>query len=160
MTDEHSGLLKRASYLDLLMAETRRGVQQGTPVAVVLLQFGKSAAMLKEFGESAVEALMRQIGQLFAANIRQNDLAFRYENTTIAIVLGETAEKEALLAIEKLKKLLAKVNLPSRDTPVSFHVGIAEAVVRQQYDPVDIVVAQGSASPVCLAATLSSAAVA
>jgi diguanylate cyclase (GGDEF)-like protein len=174
VTDEQSGLLKRASYIDLLMAETRRGVQQGTPVAIVLMQFGKSAAMLKEFGESAVETLMQQIGQLFATNIRQNDLAFRYENTTIAIVLGETAEKEALLAIEKLKKLLASVTLPSRETPVSFHIGIAEAVVRQQYDPVDIVtevinraelaldmaVSQGSSSPVCLTATMSSAAVA
>jgi diguanylate cyclase (GGDEF)-like protein len=174
VTDEQSGLLKRASYLDLLMAESRRGVQQGTPVSIVLMQFGKSAAMLKEFGESAVESLMRQIGQLFATNIRQNDLAFRYENTTIAIVLGETAEKEAVLAIEKLKKLLAKVNLPSRETPVSFHVGIAEAVVRQQYDPVDIVtevinraelaldmaVAQNATAPVCLAAAMSSAAVA
>ncbi len=79
--------------------------------------------MLKEFGEPAVEALMREIGQLFATNIRQNDLAFRYENTTIAIVLGETAEKEALLAIEKLKKLLGKVNLPGREIPVSFQHG-------------------------------------
>ena len=95
VTDEQSGLLKRASYLDLLMAETRRAIQQSTPVTVTLMQFGKSSAMLKEHGEKAVEAAMQQIGQLFAANIRQNDLAFRYEKTTIALVLGETAEKEA-----------------------------------------------------------------
>jgi len=30
VTDEKSGLLKRASYLDLLQAEIRRGLQQGT----------------------------------------------------------------------------------------------------------------------------------
>ena len=36
VTDEQSGLLKRASYLDLLMAETRRAVQQSTPVTVTL----------------------------------------------------------------------------------------------------------------------------
>ena len=41
VTDEQSGLLKRASYLDLLMAETRRAVQQSTPVTVTLMQFGK-----------------------------------------------------------------------------------------------------------------------
>ena len=44
VTDEHSGLLKRASYLDLLMAETRRGLQQSTPLTVVLMQFGKGMA--------------------------------------------------------------------------------------------------------------------
>jgi diguanylate cyclase (GGDEF)-like protein len=137
VTDEQSGLLKRASYLDLLMAETRRAVQQSTPVTVTLMQFGKGSAMLKEHGEKAVEAAMQQIGQLFAANIRQNDLAFRYEKTTIALVLGETAEKEALLAVEKLRKLLADVKLSEEIVP--FSAGLAEAVVRQQFDPVDIV---------------------
>jgi len=137
VTDEQSGLLKRASYIDRLMAETRRAVQQSTPVTVTLMQFGKSAAMLKEHGEKAVEAAMQQIGQLFASNIRQNDLAFRYGRTTIALVLGETGEKEAVMAIEKLRKLLADVKLS--DEVVPFSAGLAEAVVRQQFDPVDIV---------------------
>jgi diguanylate cyclase (GGDEF)-like protein len=139
VTDERSGLLKRSSYLDLLQAETRRAVQQGTPITVLLTHFGKSAAMTKEFGEAAVQATMQQVGQLFAANIRQNDLAFRYETTAIAIILGETAEKEALMAVEKLRKLLAEVRLPGKNEPVLFTAGLAEAVVRQQYDPVDIV---------------------
>ena len=43
VTDEKSGLLKRASYLDLLMAESKRAVQNSSPLSVVLLQFGKSA---------------------------------------------------------------------------------------------------------------------
>jgi GGDEF domain-containing protein/tetratricopeptide (TPR) repeat protein len=137
VTDEQSGLLKRASYLDLLMAETRRAMQQSTPVTIGLMQFGKSSAMMKEHGEKAVEAAMQKIGQIFAANIRQNDLAFRYEMTTIALVLGETGEKEALLAVEKLRKLLAEVKLS--DELLSFSAGLAEAVIRQQFDPVDIV---------------------
>jgi diguanylate cyclase (GGDEF)-like protein len=172
VTDEQSGLLKRASYLDLLMAETRRAIQQSTPVTVTLMQFGKSSAMLKEHGEKAVEAAMQQIGQLFAANIRQNDLAFRYEKTTIALVLGETAEKEAIMAIEKLRKLLSEVKLS--DEIVPFSAGLAEAVVRQQFDPVDIVtelinradkaldaaVTQGMGRIVSLAASVAAAAVA
>jgi GGDEF domain-containing protein len=128
---------KRASYLDLLMAETRRAVQQSTPVTVALMQFGKSSGMVKEHGEKAVEAAMQKVGQIFAANIRQNDLAFRYEMTTIALVLGETAEKEGLMAVEKLRKLLADVKLSDELLP--FSAGLAEAVVRQQFDPVDIV---------------------
>jgi diguanylate cyclase (GGDEF)-like protein len=172
VTDEQSGLLKRASYLDLLMAETRRAVQQSTPVTVALMQFGKSSAMAKEHGEKAVEAAMQKIGQLFAANIRQNDLAFRYEMTTIALVLGETQEKEALLAVEKLRKLLAEVKLSDEILP--FSAGLAEAVVRQQFDPADIVtevinradmaldtaVGQGMGRIVSLAPSIAAAAVA
>jgi diguanylate cyclase (GGDEF)-like protein len=174
VTDEKSGLLKRASYLDLLMAETKRGIQQGTPVTVLLVQFGKSSAMVKEFGEAAVGAAMQQIGQLFAANIRQNDLAFRYEMTTIAIVLGETAEKEGLMAVEKLRKVIAGVHLPEKEGPIPLNAGLAEAVVRQQYDSVDIVtevinraelaldmaIAQGAGKVVSMAASMATAAVA
>jgi len=82
---------------------------------------------------------MQQIGQLFAANVRQNDLAFRYETTSIALVLGETGEAEAVLAVEKLRKLLADIRLPGKDEPLPFNAGVAEAVVRQPFEAVDIV---------------------
>jgi diguanylate cyclase (GGDEF)-like protein len=141
VTDEKSGLLKRASYLDLLQAETRRGLQQGTAVTVLLMQFGRRSALIKEYGESAVTAVMEQVGQLIAANIRTNDLAFRYEATTVALILGDTGEKEALLAIEKFRRLLAKVRFPGKDNDqvVEFSAGLAPAVMQQHFDPVDIV---------------------
>jgi diguanylate cyclase (GGDEF)-like protein len=174
VTDERSGLLKRASYLDLLLAETRRAAQQSTPMTVLLMQFGKNAALAKEFGEAAVQAAMQQVGQLVAANIRQNDLAFRYEATTIALVLGETAEKEALMAVEKLRKIVSSVRMPGKEESIPFCAGLAEGVIRQQYDPVDTVtevinraelaldmaIAQGPNRVVPLAAAMSSAAVA
>jgi diguanylate cyclase (GGDEF)-like protein len=174
VTDEKSGLLKRASYLDLALAEAQRATQQATPFTILLMHFGRSAAMIKEFGEPAVEATMEQVGQLFTANIRSNDLAFRYDTTTVAIILGDTAEKEALLAVEKLRKLVAGVHMPGKDHPLPFTAGLAEAVMRTSYDPVDIVtevinraeqalhdaLAQGAGSVVSLAPNLASAAVA
>jgi diguanylate cyclase (GGDEF)-like protein len=144
VTEEKSGLLKRGSYLDLLLAECKRAVQNSASLSVLLLQFGRSAALVKEYGEAAVETAMDKIGQQFAANIRANDLAFRYDTTTIALILGETAEKEAMMAIEKLRKIIAGVHLTSRDGSqkghaMEFSAGLAEAVVRENYDPVDIV---------------------
>jgi diguanylate cyclase (GGDEF)-like protein len=139
VTDEKSGLLKRASYLDLLQAEIRRGLQQGTAVTVLLMQFGRRNALIKEHGEAAVTAVMEQIGQRISANIRTNDLAFRYEATTVALVLGDTGEKEAFLAVEKLRRLLGEVRFPGKDQGVEFSAGLAQAVMRQHFDPVDIV---------------------
>jgi diguanylate cyclase (GGDEF)-like protein len=144
VTDEKSGLLKRASYLDLLLAESKRAIQNASSLSVLLMQFGKSALMVKEYGEAEVQAVMERVGQLFAANIRSNDLAFRYDTTTIAILLGETAEKEAMLAVEKLKKIIGDVRFPAKDgneqgSPALFSAGLAEAVIRTEYDPVDVV---------------------
>jgi GGDEF domain-containing protein len=144
VTDEKSGLLKRASYLDLLMAESKRAVQNSTPLTVVLMQFGKTGVLVKEHGDAGVQALMERAGQMFATNIRSNDLAFRYDTTTIAILLGETAEKEAMMAIEKLRKIVAGLRWPAKDgaeqgAAALFSAGLAEAVIRTEFDPVDVV---------------------
>jgi len=144
VTDEKSGLLKRASYIDLLLAESKRAIQNASALSVVLMQFGKRSELIREYGEAEVQAVMERAGQLFAANIRSNDLAFRYDTSTIAILLGETAEKEAMLAIEKLRKIVAQVRFPAKDgvaqgAPANFSAGIAEAVIRAEYDPVDVV---------------------
>lgn len=173
VTDENSGLLKRASYLDLLMGEVRRATQQATPVSVLLMRFGDRAAIIKEQGEAAADAAMQRFGQLVAANIRQNDLAFRYAANAIAIVLGETAEKEALMVVEKMRRLISTA-LDDKHAAASLNAGIAEAVLRQQFDPVDIVtevinraehalensVADGPGKAVALPAALAAAAVA
>src|SRR5271165_4448447 len=144
VTDEKSGLLKRASYIDLLLAESKRAIQNASALSVLLLQFGRSTSMIKEYGEAEVQAVMERVGQMFAANIRSNDLAFRYDTTTIAILLGETAEKEGMLAVEKLRKITAEVRFPARDgaeqgAPALFSAGLAEAVIHTDYDPVDVV---------------------
>jgi diguanylate cyclase (GGDEF)-like protein len=144
VTEEKSGLLKRGSYLDLLLAESKRAVQNASALCVLLLQFGRSAALIKEYGEAAVEGTMEKIGQQFAANLRTNDLAFRYDTTTIAIILGDTTEKEALTAIEKLRKIIAEVRLPAKEGSeeghaMEFSAGLAEAVIKESYDPADIV---------------------
>jgi diguanylate cyclase (GGDEF)-like protein len=179
VTEEKSGLLKRGSYLDLLLAESKRAVQNAAPLSVLLLQFGRSAALIKEYGEAAVESAMDKIGQQFAANIRTNDLAFRYDTTTIAIILGDTAEKEATMALEKLRKIIAGVHLPAKDGSekghaMEFSAGLAEAVVKDTYDPLDIVtevinraehalatsLVQGPGKVVALGAALAAGAVA
>src|SRR6202162_474049 len=45
VTDEKSGLLKRASYIDLLLAESKRAIQNASALSVLLMQFGKSGSM-------------------------------------------------------------------------------------------------------------------
>jgi diguanylate cyclase (GGDEF)-like protein len=173
VTDENSGLLKRASYLDLLMGEVRRAGQQSSPVSVLLMRFGERATIAKEQGEAAADQLMQRLGQLVAANVRQNDLAFRYAANAIAIVLGETAENEALRVVEKMRRLMSTA-INEKQIASSFNAGVAEAVVRQQFDSVDIVtelinrveraleksVAEGPGKSLALQAQLAAAAVA
>ena len=146
-------------------------------MAIVL----QTTALCKTFGAvtaaAEVSAAMEKIGQLFTANIRSNDLAFRYDTTSIAIILGDTAEKEGMMAVEKLRKVIGDVRLPGKDAkgqPMQFSAGLAQAVIQQDYDAIDIVtevinrvehalatsLGQGPGKVVALAAALAAGAVA
>jgi GGDEF domain-containing protein len=108
-----------------------------------------------------------------AANVRQNDLAFRYAANAIAIVLGETAEKEALMVAEKMRRVMGSA-VPEKQLATQFNAGIAEAVIKQEFDAVDIVtelinraersleksVADGLGKSAAIAAAMTAAAVA
>ncbi|HLH07470.1 MAG TPA: diguanylate cyclase [Terriglobales bacterium] len=139
VTEEHSGLLKRSSYLDVLLAEVRRAQVQKSPITLMLLSFGSPAAMLKEAGEPALESMMRDIGQLVTSNLRQNDSAIRYDTASIALMLADTGEKNALLVLEKLRKILANVRLGAHAAPLPIAAGIAEMVMQPQFEAADIV---------------------
>ena len=139
VTEEHSGLLKRASYLDVLLAEVRRGQVQKSPITLMLLSFGSGAAMVKDAGEPAVESMMRDIGQLVTSNLRQNDSAIRYDTASVALMLADTGEKNALLVLDKLRKLLSSIRLGTRKDELPMSAGIAEVVIHPHFEPADIV---------------------
>src|SRR5207245_11007539 len=57
---------------------------------------------------------------------------------------GETTEKEAMLSIEKLRKIVANLRWSAKDgaeqgATALFSAGLAEAVVRTEFDPIDVV---------------------
>jgi len=138
VTDEKSGLLKRSSYLDVLLSDLRRALQQNSSLTVMLLHFGKASVLVKEIGEPAVESMMQQLGQTICSHIRQNDVAVRYEMTTIALVLSDTNDKNSFFVVDKLRKVFAGSKIPGSDRPIAMTVGIAEAVMQQRFDPIDI----------------------
>lgn len=139
VTDERSGLMRRSSYLDVLLSEVQRGLQQRTPVCLLLMNFGSASAMVKEVGEDRVEEAMKEIGHIVTANIRQNDIAVRYDLTSIVLVLSDTNEKSTFFVLEKLRKALANSRMPGSNDAVIVTSGIAEMVMQSKYDPVDIV---------------------
>jgi diguanylate cyclase (GGDEF)-like protein len=139
ITDEKSGLLKRSSYLDVLLSEVARACSRKSHVTVVLLNFGRPSELTRERGETAVESTLQQIGQLVSSHIRQNDVAVRYDLTTVALILADTDDKNALLTLDRLRTLVAGLRLPDHARVPAVRVGIAEAVIRADFDPVDMV---------------------
>jgi GGDEF domain-containing protein len=121
-----------------MLAEIKRALQQNSATTLMLLNFGKASVLKREAGEAAVEGMMQSIGQAVCSNIRQTDTALMYDPTTIALVLGDTTDKNAFFVVDKMRKVFANTKAAG-DKPITLSAGIAGAVVQPRYDPVDIV---------------------
>ena len=138
----------------------------------MLVHFGEKCSPGERIWRSGGGVGDATVGQICTANIRQNDLAIRYDATTISLVLGGVGEKGAISAVNHLRQLIGEVRWPSGEDPIPFSCGVAEAVLRPDFDPSDIVtevinraeaaletaVAEGAGEVVALAAALASAA--
>lgn len=139
VADDGTGLLRRSSYLDTLVAEVGRHKTQGTSLVVVLLELDKGAQLLHRVGEATMEKFMREVSTIVLGQTRQNDLAFWYSATALALVLGDTTVKQCQPMVEKLRQGLLEMRLPGvKDSP-SFSAAISEAAIRPDYDEPDIV---------------------
>jgi diguanylate cyclase (GGDEF)-like protein len=124
--------------MDVLTAEVARSVEQSSPLSVMLMQFSDIAAVAR-FGDDRLEKFMRHVAQLVCSHVRQQDVAFRYGPSTIAVVLGDTPGQNAVMAAEKLRKVAAVVTFPGHDSPPRIAVGVAECVMEPAFEPADIV---------------------
>lgn len=138
VTESVSGLVKRSSYMDVLIAEVTRSVEQRSPLSVMLMHFSNLSAGAR-FGDSELERFMRHVAQLVCSHVRQHDVAFRYGPSTIAVVLGDTPGQNAVMAAEKLRKVAAVVSFPGYDSPAQVAIGVAEAVMEPAFEAADIV---------------------
>jgi diguanylate cyclase (GGDEF)-like protein len=139
VTEETSGLVKRSSYMDVVLSEVARGLQHNSATSLMLMNFGDPDLALREVSPDAVEFMMRHVAALITSHVRQNDVAIRYAPTTIALILSDTNLASAALAAEKLRKVAAVATIPGRDAPPQIAIGIAEAVLQPAYDPADVV---------------------
>jgi tetratricopeptide (TPR) repeat protein len=127
------GLLKRSSYIEVLLAEVARAKAQRTPLTLLLMEFAVPDSA--HDGACALQELMQNAGGTLCAHLRHSDLAVRYGPAQIAVLLASTPEKDASLVIDDLRRALKRA---SGDNAPVLTVGVAEANLDALFDAADI----------------------
>ena len=138
VADEESGLLNRSSYLNCLLSECGRAQKQRAPLSVLLLQFGRGLQTVRELGDEVVQPYVQEAAQVVISHLRQNDIAVRYDTTTLALVLPDTKGKDVSFVVDKMRKMVSGVKISGQDG-LPMTAGIAQAVLEGDIDPVDSV---------------------
>ncbi|HEV2488247.1 MAG TPA: diguanylate cyclase, partial [Candidatus Acidoferrales bacterium] len=130
VADEKTGLLGRGAYIDCLLAESKRSLTQGTPLALVILQLDHGHDALRQEGDAALEVYMNQIAKALEPCIRQGDLGVKYTAWSLAFVLPDTSRDKGETLAKKLRQTATKVQPTWAKSAVTFSAVVADASSR------------------------------
>jgi diguanylate cyclase (GGDEF)-like protein len=113
--DSLTGLANRRTLDEELALEWRRAHRVGDSLAFVLLDLDDFKAVNDSHGHPAGDAVLRAVGKILGAGVRQVDLAGRYGGEEFALILPETDLAGALKLAERIRARLEStaVDLPS-----------------------------------------------
>jgi diguanylate cyclase (GGDEF)-like protein len=136
-TDSLTGLANRWAFDEELALEWRRAERVGDPLALILADIDDFKSVNDRHGHQVGDQVLRRVGEILAANVRQVDLAARYGGEEFAVIVPETDLEGAIQLADRLRTALAteEIELPdgSRITVTSsFGVAVKGGLPRAE----------------------------
>lgn len=102
MHDTLTGCYARAVFDYRLPEEFDRALRYGKPLSLVMFDLDRFKAYNDAFGHVAGDRALAAVGRIARATVRTADLLFRYGGEELALLLPETAHREAKVLAERL----------------------------------------------------------
>jgi diguanylate cyclase (GGDEF)-like protein len=104
--DPLTGIANRQAVLSRVEEELARAVRYHRPLSVILVDLDHFKRLNDSLGHAAGDAVLRNVAQLLAANVRSVDIAGRYGGEEFLVVLPETDVDAAAALAEKLRRVV------------------------------------------------------
>ncbi len=115
VTDPLTGLANRRSFDEELALEWRRAGRVGSGLALILADVDNFKNVNDTHGHQKGDEVLRRVGELLGAAVRQVDLAARYGGEEFAVIVPETDLGDALKLAERLRSNVMKAKIELSD---------------------------------------------
>ncbi|MDD5333572.1 MAG: diguanylate cyclase [Rhodoferax sp.] len=126
--DGLTGLFNHRMHYLRLKEEFSRGARTGKPISLLLLDLDHFKQVNDRYGHLGGDQVLKTISALVTSTCRQMDLACRYGGEEITVILPETAADAAMLAAERLRKIIETQVFAFEDQPdihITVSIGVA-----------------------------------
>lgn len=127
--DSLTGLYNRRELEAQLGEEVDRAGRYGRPLSVLWMDVDRFKEINDRFGHLVGDEVLRRLGRLLQASIRNMDYAARYGGEEFVIVLPEMTMSEAVEVGERLRRLVASSPVLAGDerheVTVTLSIGVA-----------------------------------
>ncbi|BAE50132.1 GGDEF domain-containing protein [Paramagnetospirillum magneticum] len=126
--DQLTGIPNRAHFLDLAEDRRRLCLRSGQAVSVVMMDVDYFKRVNDEFGHSAGDEVLRRVGCALREHLRDVDVFGRLGGEEFAIVLPGTSLAAAVPVADRLRAILAglEVETAKGTTRITVSMGIAD----------------------------------
>lgn len=111
VTDPLTGLKNHGFFFDRLSQELDRARRYGRPLAVIIVDIDDFKVVNDAFGHSVGDRVLRSVGEVFRASVREVDVACRIGGEEFGFVLPETDEEGARKAAERIRSAVAALGV-------------------------------------------------
>lgn len=105
--DELTGLFTRREFEETLRLEFERARRHTRGLSLILIEIDDIAELGERVGSLSKGFLLSEVSAILRTQLRANDAGCRYTNESLAWVLPETSEAQAVTVAEKLRGLVA-----------------------------------------------------
>ena len=113
------------------LRETARSIRHGNPLCMVVLDVDHFKQINDSFGHGAGDCVLRALVGAAGSMLRSNDLLARTGGEEFTILLPDTPASTGLVAAERVRKAVEKLEVPYESKVIHFTVSAGVA----QLDP-------------------------
>lgn len=125
--DELTGAFNRDSFLQLAEREFARSRRYDADCALLLVDADRFRNINDRFGRSCGDALLREIVQASAKQLRSPDVLARFSGETLSVLLPQTDPLGALDVAERIRETVAVLQVAWKGSAVGTTVSVGVA---------------------------------
>lgn len=127
--DELTGLYNRRALFSRLLEEQSRCKRYGQGFSLLMVDIDDFKSINDQHGHQIGDGILKGLGSFFRQNLRDSDFPARFGGEEFVCLLPGTSLEQAVSVGNKLRELITKSTLSSRDNKlnlkISFSVGVA-----------------------------------
>ena len=107
-TDSLTGLYNYGFFRIIFDREVKLSERHGGPLTLALVNIDSFDRYNKRYGILKGDYVLNQIAKIILGNVRQTDLAARYEGDTLAVMLAKAEADSAFDVMERIRQTVEK----------------------------------------------------